>query len=231
MKSQIKVRSERDRIFINFEYDSHLLSIFRSFKNKKFDKNTKEHSIPISHRNWNRLFNELPVKLKDYEFIFDKTFKDLRYHFEAIIEKRNKLREFVDLLNEFKINNTPVDIPNHENLVKSRHNQLIMQLLFIQLRQAAFFSDMGTGKTKAAIDCFDYFYKKGKIKKCLVIGKLVALKDTWQEQIKEYSIYKSIKLRDIFYKLRQEYKYHDNQANKHEGKKAQNINKKLSTFL
>ena len=78
MKSQIKVRSERDRIFINFEYDSHLLSIFRSFKNKKFDKNTKEHSIPISHRNWNRLFNELPVKLKDYEFIFDKTFKDLR---------------------------------------------------------------------------------------------------------------------------------------------------------
>lgn len=230
MKPLIKVRSQNNNIYIAFEYNEMLLSIFRRFKNKKFDKNTKEHYIPISHRNWNKLYNELPVKIKTHEFLFDKTFKDLKYHFESIIQKRAKLREFVDLLNEFKIKKLPVDIPNHINYKESRHNQLIMQLLFIQLKQCAFFSDMGTGKTKAAIDCFDYLYKKNKAKKCLVVCKLVAIKDTWQEQIKEYSEHKSIKLRTVFSSIKAEYKYHDNKANKTYGKEAQKINKKLSTF-
>lgn len=229
-RSIIKVRADKERIFILFDYDVNILNILRSFKNKKFDKNTKEHSIPISHRNWNKLYNELPAKIKSHEFVYDNSFRDLRYHFESIINKRAKLREFVDLLTEFKVKQYPIDLPNHENYKKSRHHQLVMQLLFIKLKQAAFFSDMGTGKTKASIDCFDYLYKKNKVKKCLVICKLVAIKDTWQEQIKEYSIYKGINLRTIFKDIKEEYKYHDNKANKTYGKKAQNINKKLSTF-
>ncbi len=229
----VYVKADTINIKVSFNYDTFMVNKMREFTSRRFDKNTKEHLIPITHRSFNKLFNEYPVKLKEYTFIFDKSFKDLRYYYENLMKKREEMRDFMDLLMELRYQKQDLDLPNnYQPKIKSMQHQIYMLFVFIKLKWAAFFSDMGTGKTKAVIDSFDYQYQQKRIKRCLVICKLTAINDVWRDQIKEFSNHNFVNIRQVFTDMKIEYnKYNKvNNVKNYDSKKAQKVNKQLSTF-
>lgn len=117
----------------------------------------------------------------------------VRLNIEYLRRNRDRYEgsdEFWNLLNTYgadenliKVNDFPVDYPFK---TQPRPHQLKALRLYYRIRNPGMFMDIGTGKSKVAIDTASCRYYEGDISKVIVVC-LVSIKDNWVDEINKHS--------------------------------------------
>lgn len=79
---------------------------------------------------------------------------------------------------------------------KAHHHQMVCELIGRSRRGFAFFTDMGSGKTKITIDLFLYRKDRGEMKRLLVLVPNTQNMYEWEAQIKEHAPQLSVHIVD-----------------------------------
>ena len=155
---------------INFKFDRDIVDFIKSLSGRKFIADTKSWILLKTQDNLSLLYAR-------YKEIIDID-ETIKAEFFEIL-KQESLKDYIpsDTLEfDYKI---PKGIETY------RH-QIMTFNTMIKMKRYAVFNDMGTGKTINGGMAVDYLYKKGKIKKVLIVSPVNVMRLAWMDTIRKY---------------------------------------------
>ena len=167
----MKIRSGRIFTYIPFA-DKERAKMIDGWK---WHKEYKNWSWPLSVKGRiAQIFPNLKAEIETRLAIYYKALKETK---EVKTQVYNKLK-----INTAIFKRAPYD------------HQIEMIKRMILNNKFALLCEMGTGKTQAGINTFEYLYREGSVKRCLIVTKK-SIVDNWQEEIRINSDFKSIIIR------------------------------------
>lgn len=155
---------------VNFKFDREIIDFIKSLSGRKFIADIKSWIVFKSRDNLSLLYARYKEIINIEESIKDEFFSIL---------KQESLSNYIPS-DQLEFN---YKIPKG---IETYRHQIMTFNAMLKYKRYAVFNDMGTGKTINGSMAIDYLYKKGEIKKALIVSPVNVMRLTWMDTIRTY---------------------------------------------